>query len=97
MIELTQGQEIELVDDAGKPLSRLRMGVGWDKNPTAGFIGTGAPEIDLDEQRARSVTPHPGHRPAGHRPQLFRVLETRIVHVEDRSPSMIREVDALHS
>ena len=24
------------------------MGVGWDKERTAGFIGTGAPEIDLD-------------------------------------------------
>ena len=24
------------------------MGIGWDKVPTAGFIGTGAPDIDLD-------------------------------------------------
>ena len=24
------------------------MGLGWDKDPDAGFMGTGAPEIDLD-------------------------------------------------
>ena len=48
MIELTPGQEVALNDDSGGPLGRLRMGVGWDKNPTAGFIGSGAPEIDLD-------------------------------------------------
>ena len=24
------------------------MGVGWDKMPTAGFIGSGAPDVDLD-------------------------------------------------
>lgn len=48
MIELTKGQELALVDDDGRPLGRLQLGVGWDKAPTAGFIGTGAPEIDLD-------------------------------------------------
>ena len=48
MIELSRGQEIALTTDDGQPLSRLRLGVGWDKAPTAGFIGTGAPEIDLD-------------------------------------------------
>jgi len=48
MIELSAGQEIPLVDATGEPLTRLRMGVGWDHSPTAGFIGTGAPEIDLD-------------------------------------------------
>lgn len=48
MIELTEGQELALATDDGQPLTRLRMGVGWDKAPTAGFIGTGAPEIDLD-------------------------------------------------
>jgi len=48
MIELSRGQEMPLVDDAGTPLTRLRMGLGWDHNPTAGAIGTGAPEIDLD-------------------------------------------------
>jgi stress response protein SCP2 len=48
VIELSPGQEIPLVDDTGEPLVRLRMGVGWDHAPTAGFIGTGAPEIDLD-------------------------------------------------
>ena len=37
-----------LTTDDGTPLSRLQLGVGWDKAPTAGFIGTGAPEIDLD-------------------------------------------------
>ena len=48
MIELTKGQELALVDDEGLPLGRLHMGVGWDHERTAGFIGTGAPEIDLD-------------------------------------------------
>jgi len=24
------------------------MGLGWDKKPGAGFIGTGAPDVDLD-------------------------------------------------
>ena len=48
MIELTKGQELALTADDGEPLSRLQLGVGWDKAPTAGFIGTGAPEIDLD-------------------------------------------------
>ncbi|HEX5861521.1 MAG TPA: TerD family protein [Nocardioides sp.] len=48
MIELSRGQELALTSGDGQPLSRLRLGVGWDKAPTAGFIGTGAPEIDLD-------------------------------------------------
>ena len=48
MIELTQGQELVLVAADGQPLTRLRMGVGWDHDRTAGFIGTGAPPIDLD-------------------------------------------------
>src|SRR5690606_23744152 len=48
MIELGRDQEIPLVDAAGAPLTRLRMGLGWDHHPTAGAIGTGAPEIDLD-------------------------------------------------
>ena len=48
MIELSKGQELVLADEAGQPLGRLRMGLGWDKERTAGFIGTGAPDIDLD-------------------------------------------------
>jgi len=48
MIELTAGQEMALVDATGEPYTRLRMGLGWDHAPTAGAIGTGAPEIDLD-------------------------------------------------
>jgi stress response protein SCP2 len=48
VIELTKGQELVLTADDGQPLSRLQLGVGWDKEPTVGFIGTGAPEIDLD-------------------------------------------------
>jgi stress response protein SCP2 len=48
VIELSRGQELALTSGDGQPLSRLRLGVGWDKAPTAGFIGTGAPEIDLD-------------------------------------------------
>jgi tellurium resistance protein TerZ len=48
VIELTKGQELALVTDDGRPLTRIRMGVGWAHAPTAGYIGTGAPEIDLD-------------------------------------------------
>jgi tellurium resistance protein TerZ len=48
VIELTKGQELLLATEDGQPLTRLRMGVGWDKARTAGFIGTGAPDIDLD-------------------------------------------------
>ena len=48
MIELTKGQDLLLTTDDGRPLTRLQMGVGWAHAPTAGFMGTGAPEIDLD-------------------------------------------------
>lgn len=48
MIELTPGQEMALTTDDGTPLSRLQVGLGWDKERTAGFIGTGAPDVDLD-------------------------------------------------
>lgn len=48
MIELSKGQELLLATDDGQPLTQLQMGLGWDKSPTAGFIGTGAPDIDLD-------------------------------------------------
>ena len=29
-------------------LCRCQLGLGWDKERTAGFMGTGAPEVDLD-------------------------------------------------
>jgi tellurium resistance protein TerZ len=48
VIELTQGQELTLTDVDGEPLTKVRMAVGWDHNPTAGFIASGAPPIDLD-------------------------------------------------
>ena len=48
MIELIKGQELELATDDGQPLIRMQLGLGWDKARTAGFIGTGAPDIDLD-------------------------------------------------
>jgi tellurium resistance protein TerZ len=37
-----------LVTDDGRPLTRLRMGLGWDKERGAGFIGSGSPDADLD-------------------------------------------------
>jgi stress response protein SCP2 len=37
-----------LSDEDGAPLGRLRMGLGWDKLPGAGFIGSGVPDVDLD-------------------------------------------------
>jgi stress response protein SCP2 len=48
VIELTKGQEMALATEDGQSLTRLTMGIGWDKERTAGFIGTGAPDIDLD-------------------------------------------------
>lgn len=48
MIELTRGQVLPLTAADGTPLVRLELGIGWDKERTAGAIGTGAPDIDLD-------------------------------------------------
>ena len=48
MIELAKGQEMDLVHEDGTPLTTLRMGIGWAKERTAGFIGSGAAEVDLD-------------------------------------------------
>ncbi len=48
MIQLTRGQEMALTTEDGEPLTRLRMGLGWDKEPGAGFIGNGNPDVDLD-------------------------------------------------
>ena len=48
MIELTQGQELRLAADDGTPWTRLRLGLGWDKQRNAGFLGSGAPNVDLD-------------------------------------------------
>ena len=48
MIELTRGQELALTTDDGRQRTRLHVGLGWDKIPTAGAIGTGAPDVDLD-------------------------------------------------
>lgn len=48
MIELTRGQEMALATEDGQPLTRLRMGLGWDKLPGAGFIGSGVADVDLD-------------------------------------------------
>ena len=48
MIELTKGQEVGLAGPDGTPLTHVRMGLGWDKIPTAGYIGSGAPDVDLD-------------------------------------------------
>jgi stress response protein SCP2 len=48
VIELTRGQEMALATPDGEPLTRLQMGLGWDKKPGAGFIGSGVPDIDLD-------------------------------------------------
>ena len=48
MIELTEGQEVAVAATDDTPLTKVRMGVGWDHSPTAGFIGSGAAPIDLD-------------------------------------------------
>jgi tellurium resistance protein TerZ len=48
VIELQRGDEMALTREDGTPLGKLTMGLGWDKLPGAGFIGTGAREVDLD-------------------------------------------------
>jgi stress response protein SCP2 len=48
VIELTKGQELVLATEDGQPLTRLLIGLGWDKERTAGPLGTGAPDVDLD-------------------------------------------------
>jgi stress response protein SCP2 len=40
-MDLHAGQELVVT-------GQIRMGVGWDKERTAGAMGTGAPDIDLD-------------------------------------------------
>ena len=52
MIELSPGQEMVLANADETPLTQVRMGLGWDKEKTAGFIGTGAPDVDLDASAA---------------------------------------------
>jgi stress response protein SCP2 len=46
--ELTKGQELELPTPQGHGPHVIKLAIGWDKEPTAGFIGTGAPDVDLD-------------------------------------------------
>jgi stress response protein SCP2 len=56
VIELTRGQELALATaDGVSPLTRLRIGLGWDKERTAGFIGTGAPDVDLDASAVQFI------------------------------------------
>ena len=48
VIELTKGQETDLATPSGRPLTRIRVGVGWDKERNAGFLGSGKLNVDLD-------------------------------------------------
>ena len=48
MIELTKGQELDLLGDDGQPLSSITLGIGWEKERNSGFIGNGTPDVDLD-------------------------------------------------
>ncbi len=48
MIELSAGQTLPLMTESGEPHVRLTMGIGWEKDPTAGAIASGRPDIDLD-------------------------------------------------
>lgn len=49
-ISLAKGQKISLDKEAGKALTKVVMGLGWDAKKTKGFLGFGgsAPDIDLD-------------------------------------------------
>ncbi len=44
MVQLAAGEELVL----DGPLSRLRMGLGWDSDAGAGIARTGRPQVDLD-------------------------------------------------
>ena len=48
MTVLSQGQEWTVADGDGVALTRVRMGIGWDKDPTAGAIASGRADINLD-------------------------------------------------
>jgi tellurium resistance protein TerZ len=48
MTVLTQGQEWAVADESGAHLTKVRMGIGWDKDRTAGAIASGRADIDLD-------------------------------------------------
>lgn len=43
MIELSRGQELAL-----DGVTKVRLGLGWDKLPNAGAAGSGLPDVDLD-------------------------------------------------
>jgi tellurium resistance protein TerZ len=45
---LAPGQEVPLVAADGGALTAVTIGLGWDKEPGRGFIGSGAPDVDLD-------------------------------------------------
>jgi tellurium resistance protein TerZ len=49
-ISLAKGQKISLDKEAGKALTKVVMGLGWDAKKTKGFLGFGGstPDIDLD-------------------------------------------------
>lgn len=49
-ISLSKGQKISLDKEAGKSLTKVVMGLGWDAKKKKGFLGFGgsAPDIDLD-------------------------------------------------
>ena len=49
MVDLTAGQELAVVSSA------ITVGIGWDKERTAGAIGTGAPDVDLDATAVQFV------------------------------------------
>lgn len=47
MIDLSPGQEWTLATESGEPVTRLRLGLGWDKERNAGPAGA-ARDVDLD-------------------------------------------------
>ncbi|PUA82600.1 TerD family protein [Nocardioides currus] len=48
MIDLTAGQSLALATEDGRPLTKVRMAVGWEYAHTGGFAGSGAAPVDLD-------------------------------------------------
>jgi tellurium resistance protein TerZ len=48
VVELNPGRSWPLSRADGQPLTRLRMGLGWDRLPDDRVVDSGLPQVDLD-------------------------------------------------
>ena len=77
MTQLSAGESFDIA------ATRVRMGIGWDKDRGAGVARTGRPEVDLDAtgpcRPVRGVGPdgHPAHQPDQQSSRLGEVDHTQ--------------------